>query len=516
MKQKTAILLLALLGMTQAVAQEYEYVPFVREGVKWTYTICDDFTVDFPTNPTRGDNIYYRTLEFRGDTVINGKTYKAMHKCVDDEMSEPSEVIPMYLREEGKKVYGIVPDGKFYDDAPIGDFRFGTDEYFDAIHSGQEFLLYDFQDPVAYWDSINQQANPGQQYPSLLVDTIVVGDHLAKRYIIDDYYRDQFIEGIGWAAVHCYPLGFHIPTQEQPHKEVYELLNVVENGNMVYRSRNSDIYDHNYMPLIREGVKWVNERVTVINGDTTCCYYTYEFKGNYPEVDDNGFTYKAMYRYDGRHHEVDVNADSLVVGLRENFSSLYFYRNEPWNQIVNQGRNMLDFNNVTPYYDPGMLYHRLQTPGWCSVYFEYCSQDILFWDEICDCERIMIDGYECFREIYTGPDGKPRAYVVEGIGFDSYDLGDLLTPFTRKPDPDADYQQWCGLSHVIKDGKVIYKGMRYRDGADGIDEVVTDKTCCSLDPNYYNLMGQPVGKEIPTVPGIYIHQGKKICVSRMQ
>ena len=54
-----------------------------------------------------------------------------------------------------------------------------------------------------------------------------------------------------------------------------------------------------------------------------------------------------------------------------------------------------------------------------------------------------------------------QAYVVEGIGFDSRDMGDLLTPFTRKPDPDAEYQEWCGLSHVIKDGKIIYKGLRY-------------------------------------------------------
>ena len=33
-----------------------------------------------------------------------------------------------------------------------------------------------------------------------------------------------------------------------------------------------------------------------------------------------------------------------------------------------------------------------------------------------------------------------------------------------------------------------------------------------LDPNHYNLMGQPVGKDVPTTPGIYIHQGKKIVV----
>ena len=46
----------------------------------------------------------------------------------------------------------------------------------------------------------------------------------------------------------------------------------------------------------------------------------------------------------------------------------------------------------------------------------------------------------------------------------------------------------------------------------GIDEL-TGMTRHTIDNNYYNLMGQPVGKELPSTPGIYIHQGKKICVS---
>ena len=29
---------------------------------------------------------------------------------------------------------------------------------------------------------------------------------------------------------------------------------------------------------------------------------------------------------------------------------------------------------------------------------------------------------------------------------------------------------------------------------------------------YYNLMGQPVGKNLPSLPGIYIHHGNKILV----
>ena len=45
----------------------------------------------------------------------------------------------------------------------------------------------------------------------------------------------------------------------------------------------------------------------------------------------------------------------------------------------------------------------------------------------------------------------------------------------------------------------------------GIGEL-TALTHPAVDPNYYNLMGQPVGTEVPSTPGIYIHQGKKICV----
>ena len=109
MKKTLLFTLLALLGMSQAAAQEYEYVPFVREGVKWVYAI-KDYDVWHVTAhyPAYGDCIVHRTLELRGDTVINGKVYKAMHKCVDDEISEPSDEVPVYLREEDKVVNGIL------------------------------------------------------------------------------------------------------------------------------------------------------------------------------------------------------------------------------------------------------------------------------------------------------------------------------------------------------------------------------------------------------------------------
>ena len=60
MKKTLLFSILALLGMTQAVAQEYEYVPFVREGVKW---VCDAPYLEW----MQMWHNYY-TLELAGDT----------------------------------------------------------------------------------------------------------------------------------------------------------------------------------------------------------------------------------------------------------------------------------------------------------------------------------------------------------------------------------------------------------------------------------------------------------------
>ena len=111
----------------------------------------------------------------------------------------------------------------------------------------------------------------------------------------------------------------------------------------------------------------------------------------------------------------------------------------------------------------------------------------------------------------------PLFSIIEGIGFDyNYTYTSGYTLFPLRPVSMNRPSDEFALSHVIENGEIIYKGMRYHEGAaDGIDEVVADKTHHPLDPNYYNLMGQPVGKDIPTTPGIYIHHGKKICVSRM-
>ncbi len=279
-----------------------------------------------------------------------------------------------------------------------------------------------------------------------------------------------------------------------------------------------------YLPIVREGVKWVNEKVIINHGDTTSYYYTYEFNGK-DSVGSNDMSAhldNALYYYTG--NSLDTEQDSLIAGLSDGYPYLYevsFFRNHAYDAVKTEGRNMIEL----PMYTDGGTRTLYQFGGWGLIDFFLMIQEwthefnpeqevFLTSENFTEVEPIEIEGHSCSRYAYVKENGDTMCYVVEGIGFDSRNMGDLLTPFTREPDPNADYQEYCGLCHVIKDGQIIYKGMRYDPGnMTGIDEVVADKPQArQVDDNYYNLMGQPVGKDVPTTPGIYIHQGKKIVV----
>ena len=78
-KRSILLVALALLAVSQVAANEYMYTPFVREGVKWVYYYVNEDGF-YPADTILGKGKVYMNLEFKGDTVINGLTYKAMHK----------------------------------------------------------------------------------------------------------------------------------------------------------------------------------------------------------------------------------------------------------------------------------------------------------------------------------------------------------------------------------------------------------------------------------------------------
>ncbi len=278
-----------------------------------------------------------------------------------------------------------------------------------------------------------------------------------------------------------------------------------------------------YLPLVREGVQWVNEKVIINNGDTTSFFYTYLIQGDAPDTDQYVYSHgnvKACHYYE--YVSYNSSKDSIISCLEEPESScrVVCFGNKALDKVERENRNLLNRSFYIDAYCAEFLYFfgHAWIDGTIMGYISRQNEPVILNEEnFIEVSPVQIEGYNCHRIAYVNEQGDTLALLVEGIGFDSRDMGDLLTPFTHKPDPYADYQEYWGLSHVIKDGKIIYKGMRYRENIEtAIDEVVADKSNCVVDDNYYNLMGQPVGKQMPTTPGIYIHNGKKICVGQMQ
>ena len=516
MKKTILYLLLTILGTFQMTAQEYEYIPLVREGVKWVY-YYENYDNSHPDSNLAIGKVYL-TLELKGDTLIDGKSYKALHKYFGDNINTENDTIPIYLREEDKVVYGIVPDGKMYHDCPI--YGIDIEMVSSQVQNGKEFILYDFNDPITfcqeysdfYQEQEEKYEETGNQFfkPFRFADYVIINGHRVKRYVFNLILNCCFIEGIGFDSIlHGYLLGFGYHNLMFMDDPVFSLSHVIEDDRVIYRSA-SEVEDYPRLPIARPDVKWINEHISISDGDTICYYYTYEFK----PIENDQQDYNCFY---SSYNELNPCVDS-IVSLGRNWVTFFeCIQNKMLEPIMNHGVNLIDFdctNWMHKIYDI-YRFDKADISSNCilNYYIDHQKENILNRENFVEVNPITIEGISCNRYAYIGEEGDTLAYVVEGIGFDSRDMGDLLTPFTRKPDPDADYQEWCGLSHVVKDGKIIYKGMRYRHGAfDAIDEVVADQMRYPTDPHYYNLMGQPVGTEVPTAPGIYIHKGKKIIV----
>ena len=227
MKKTLLISILALLGLSQAVAQEYEYVPFVREEVKWVYFYKTDEIYSIEGTLPKGK--HYLTLEFKGDTLINGTRYVAMHKYSGDGIRTDNDTIPVYVREDNKVVYGIVPHRNYYPDCPIGNHII-SDPY-----SGNEFMIYDFENPIGFISSIFH-TSAGDTYQYSFTDTLQMGNNMAKRHV--GHYiggtEVDLIEGIGYDGTinNIYTLWLAVG---MPREAYFHLSHVIENGEIIYK-----------------------------------------------------------------------------------------------------------------------------------------------------------------------------------------------------------------------------------------------------------------------------------------
>ena len=441
MKKILLLLLLTAFGLPQALsAQDYEYTPFVREGVQWvcTYRVGSDLTFRF-------------TLELKGEVLIDGIKYKPMYKYSGDKIDPVNDSVLVYLREEDKVVYGIVPGGKLNKDYTIGID--GDDEMVQNIKNGKEFVLYDFREPIRF---IERWSYVPYLPRTVIQDKMIIAGKTARRFI--SYFHGSFcsLEGIGYDGFQgWYPLGYDMRLN---------LSHVIDQGQVIYRSEqycNTRPGRNELLQIAREGPQWINEKVIISKGDTTRYYYTYEFKG------ENFRGHPICYYYTG--NVLNPNQAEPFAKFQTPYGYLNFtcmvYDNRPFTHVIEAGRDMIGYGSANPNCLP--LYQFSQTESQIDMndpinyYIINQREEFLTRENFKEVEPLEIEGMKCRRYAYLGEDGEPLAYIVEGIGFDSRDMGDLLTPFTRQPDPNADYQEYCGLSHVIKDGEIIYKGLRY-------------------------------------------------------
>lgn len=118
-------------------AQEYEYVPLVREGIEWGY---------------KNGEIY----RFIGEEIINGKVYKQLGNSSRD--YPDSYKIAGYAREENKVVYRLY--SKDAEEVPIYDFNVKqVGDIMQAWHTEPGVFRHESRKPRFYFSKREIQEN---------------------------------------------------------------------------------------------------------------------------------------------------------------------------------------------------------------------------------------------------------------------------------------------------------------------------------------------------------------------
>ena len=182
--KKIIIGMLMLMGITGAQAQEYEYVPLVREGVQWVFAFLTHTTPS--ANCGAWVETFY-TLEFKGDTTINGIEYKNLVYDLNNKVSDPQRGTLAYMREADKRVYAIVnTDFNNYDHFMI----YGSPRIENVGGTEGELVIFDFNDlKQFYLDNGFGGINEAQ-------DTLINGS-IRKFYTFESNPQLKIIEGIG-------------------------------------------------------------------------------------------------------------------------------------------------------------------------------------------------------------------------------------------------------------------------------------------------------------------------------
>ncbi|WP_302378063.1 T9SS type A sorting domain-containing protein [Barnesiella intestinihominis] len=224
---------LMCIGGMALQAQEYEYVPIVRENVRWTFS----------------DQKEKMTL-LLDNRYIEGKLYAYAYM---PDFSFRTDIL-IFLREENKVVYQL--------DINIDPF--------DSVPMKSEIPIYDFNVEQA-GDTMWAWHNDPPYFGMVVewIDTILIDDTYRRRIKLKDV-DGVCIEGIGYTGKRnnlYYP--FCNPDTEAGTKYL-DRLEAIENieGRLIYQPEWSRLGTYEYVPFVREGVKWGYDECYRFDGDT--------------------------------------------------------------------------------------------------------------------------------------------------------------------------------------------------------------------------------------------------------
>ena len=218
--KKLYILITALLGVLGSQAQTTDnYVPLVREGVRWVY-LFNDITSNGEVNEGRGEFAYF--MEFRGDTTVNDIGYKKLYCTLSRQFDERTTRPVALMREQERHVYAMV--------LKDAEFPYGFSETFpeipiiDMVERGVETELYDFNDFPAFIE--NFMTNGGQEPLNPYIQsyvpqptTAIVDGNVVPAWLWNNWMPTRVVTSVGGDSGNLLDVGpLDLPTCYCPVK----------------------------------------------------------------------------------------------------------------------------------------------------------------------------------------------------------------------------------------------------------------------------------------------------------
>ena len=440
-----SMLLLCGIG---AFAQNQDVNDFIADGVVWTY--------HEHLLALQMDDGLYKTyhIEFKGNIVIGGKTYKKAFRYFDDGLKMTDKEPFGYVRQEGKCLYGIRNDG--YVPEPYEDYLYMTNFFYGAenVSGDNEILLYDFNAP---WRSYSENHVKTGDYKNrenswVSSSEIIDGDEYVAWSLKSSSLEASnvyIVENIG--SLHegdiCTPEPCVFASRANMKIGVWcstHLIGIEDKDGRVLYSAGADEDDGTEVhPVFHDGMKWI---YFMQDGEQNPSFYTYEINGNY-------ISHRIEADYES-HPERDYKAYKKV--FRYGSEELPDYDSEPYALLYERPRGYAT--------KTGIVFNCF-SPEECSA---------LDWSRQVDESTIDVNGTAC--SVWTDKDGRK---IVENIGPD-YVGGDLLS---------LDGAKNAGLAAVLDpEGNIIYKGVNYGKWA-GIETVTGDTAKTVAGVRYFNLLG---------------------------